>query len=171
MSEPKLISPLLDNFVMGDPISDRNGIRCCPAINKNTDERYIVKIISVPASSVQLDALLLTGAFASKEAAIAYYKDIADSVTAEAEVLQKLSQLEGFLPIEGFQVEPMEDGSGYDVYLLSAYRNTLRHLLRRNNMTLGSLFCLGSFPSHGISLCRLKAYKYLFVWHPRVSYW
>ena len=46
MSEAKLISPMLDNFLMGEPISDHNGVRCYPAIKEDTDERYIVKIIS-----------------------------------------------------------------------------------------------------------------------------
>ena len=43
MSEPKLISPLLDNFAMGGPISDHHGIQCCPAMENNTDDKYIVK--------------------------------------------------------------------------------------------------------------------------------
>ena len=60
MSEPKLISPLLDGFVIGSPMSSRNGVCCCPAMQENSDKKYIVKIISVPASQVQLDALLLT---------------------------------------------------------------------------------------------------------------
>ena len=42
MSEPKLISPMLDNFAMGDPISDRDGVRCCPAMENGSDEKYIV---------------------------------------------------------------------------------------------------------------------------------
>ena len=62
MSEPKLISPLLDNFLMGDPISEHNGIRCCPAMDQETEKKYIVKIISLPSSETQLNALLLTGA-------------------------------------------------------------------------------------------------------------
>ena len=45
MSEPKLISPMLDNFAMGDPISDHHGVRCCPAMKNDSDEKYIVKII------------------------------------------------------------------------------------------------------------------------------
>ena len=44
MSEPKLISPLLENFAMGDAISDRGGVRICPAINQNNKEKFIVKI-------------------------------------------------------------------------------------------------------------------------------
>ena len=47
MSEPKLISPMLDNFAMGGPISDHDGVRCCPAMRNDSSERYIVKIISV----------------------------------------------------------------------------------------------------------------------------
>ena len=62
MSEPRLISPMLDNFIMGGPISDHSGVRCCPAMENETDEKYIVKVISIPASPSQMDALLLTGA-------------------------------------------------------------------------------------------------------------
>ena len=69
MSEPKLISPMLDNFEIGGPLSDHDGVRCCPAMRKNSDEKYIVKIISVPASQTKLDALLLTGAYPDKDAA------------------------------------------------------------------------------------------------------
>ena len=74
MSELKLISPLLDNFNMGDPISEHDGVRCCPAMKKGTDERYIVKVISIPASRTKLDPLLLTGAYPSEEAALNYFK-------------------------------------------------------------------------------------------------
>lgn len=160
MSDPKLISPLLDNFVMGDPISEHNGVRCCPALKNDTDEKYIVKIISVPASSVQLDALLLSGAYSDRESAVAYYKGVADSILAEVEVLQKLAQLEGFLPIEGYQVVPMDDESGYDVYLLSAYRSTLRHQLRRNNMTHLQALNLGLDLCAALAAARRMGYMY-----------
>ena len=129
MAEPKLISPLLDNFDMGEPISQHDGVRCCPAMERNSDKKYIVKIVSIPASQVQLDALLLTGAFPTAEAAGVYFKELADGVADEAQVLKKLSDLEGFLPYEAWQIEPMVGETGYDVYLLSEYRRTLsRHL-------------------------------------------
>lgn len=63
MSEPKSISPLLDGFLMGSPMSSHDGIICCPAIQENTDQKYIVKIISIPATQAQMDALLLAGAY------------------------------------------------------------------------------------------------------------
>ena len=46
MSIPKLISPMLDNFDMGGPISDHDGVRCCPAMRKNSDDKYIRSLFS-----------------------------------------------------------------------------------------------------------------------------
>ena len=44
MSEEKSISPLLDGFTLGSPMSEHNGVRCCPAIKENSDKKFIVKI-------------------------------------------------------------------------------------------------------------------------------
>ena len=74
LSEPKIISPLLDGFVVGDLISSHDGVRCYPAMRENTDERYILKIISIPASSQKLEAMLLSGAYKDRGSALAYFK-------------------------------------------------------------------------------------------------
>ena len=37
MPEPKLITPLLDSIMVGDVISDHNGIRCYPAMHTVTN--------------------------------------------------------------------------------------------------------------------------------------
>ena len=161
MSDPKLISPLLDNFAMGDPITDHDGVRCCPAIKNETDEKFIVKIVSVPATAVQLDALLLSGAYSDKEAALAYYKTLAEDITNEAEVLNKLAQVEGFAQIDGFQIEAKDDGNGYDVYLLSRYQNTLRHLIRRNSVTHLHAVNLGLDLCAALSVSRRMGYMYV----------
>ena len=161
MSEPKLISPLLSDHMMGDPISSHNGICCCPAIKKDSDDKYIVKILSIPASQVQLDALLLTGAYSSKEAALAYFKELADSAVEEAEVLKKLSQIEGFCSYDGWQVEQMEDATGYDVYLLSEYRPTLEWYFKSNPMTHLAAVNLGLDLCAALSVCRRNGYLYV----------
>ncbi len=135
MSEPKLVSPLLDGFSMGDPFSSHHGVRCCPAMPDNSDRKYIVKIISIPASQVQLQALLLTGAYQSEAAARDYFLELAQSVVAEADILEKLSRQEGFLPFEDYQIVPMDKAVGYDVYLLSSYRRSLARHLRKTTMT------------------------------------
>lgn len=160
MSEPKLISPMLDNFAMGDPISEHNGVRCCPAMEMGSDDKYIVKIISVPASQVQLNALLLTGAYLDQEAALSYFKDLADGIIEETQVLQQLSQLEGFVPYKDSQIVPMEDGTGYDVYLLSSYRRTLEQHFRRYPMTHLGAINLGLDMCAALAVCRRLGYLY-----------
>ena len=147
MSEPKLISPLLDGFVMGDPISDHHGVRCCPAMHTETEQKYIVKIISIPASQRQLDALLLTGAYSSKEEALAYFAELSEGAISEAKLLQRLSQLEGFAGYTDWQLVPMEEGIGFELYLLSPYRATLERQFRQEPMThLGTV-------NLGLDLC------------------
>lgn len=158
MSEPKLISPMLDNFAMGDPISDHHGVRCCPAMKNDSDDRYIVKIISVPASQTQLEALLLTGAYPDAEAALGYFKSLTDEAVAEVDILQKLSELEGFLPYEDIQVVQMEDGTGFDIYLLSPYRRTLTKHFVRSPMTHLGAINLGLDLCAALAVCRRAGY-------------
>ncbi len=161
MSEPKLISPLLDEYIMGDPISDHHGVRCCPALKKETDEKYIVKILSIPASPVQAEALLLTGAYPTEEAVLAYFKELADSTAEEAALLQRLSMLEGFAGFDAWQIEPMEDGAGFDVYLIGAYRPTLERHLASNPMTHLNAVNLGLDMCAALSVARQSGYLYV----------
>lgn len=147
LSEPQLISPLLDGFVMGDAISYHHGIQCCPAMRLETSEKYIVKIISVPATQARLDALLLAGAFSDTESALDYFKELADGVVEEAALLQKLSRFEGYVSYEDWQLVPMEYGTGFDIYLLGAYRPTLDGQIDRSELThLGAV-------NLGLDLC------------------
>ncbi len=162
MSEPKLISPLLDGFVMGDPISSHNGVCCCPAMQTESENKYIVKVISVPASQTKLDALLLAGAFQNADAALSYFRDLADGIVEEAVLLQRLSRLEGFLPYENWQVVPMENGeTGFDIYLTSAYRSTLERFFRRDSMTHLSAVNLGLDLCAALAVCRRIGYLYV----------
>ena len=160
MSEPKLISPLLDDYIMGAPINDHHGVRCCPAIKKDTEDKYIVKILSIPASSVQLDALLLTGAYPTTEAALDYFRELADNAVKEAELLQSLSMFEGFVSFDAWQIEPMEDGTGFDIYFIGAYRSTLERYLDRNPMTHLSAINLGLDMCAALSAARQSGYLY-----------
>lgn len=155
MSEPKLISPLLDGFAIGAPMSSRSGVCCCPAIKENTDKKYIVKIISIPASQVQLDALLLTKAYKDPAEALEYFKSQADGILEEAAFLGQLSKLEGFLPYEDWQIAPMKKNElGYDVYLLSPYRRSLEKHMRRRAMTHLDAVNLGLDLCAALSVCR-----------------
>ena len=162
MSEPKRISPLLDGFELGNPMSDHDGVQCRPAIKENTDKKYILKIISVPASQVQMDALLLAGAYKDPADAMDYFKEVADGIAVEAETLQKLSKLEGFLPHEGWQIEPITKRRlGYEVYLISTYKRPLEKYVRRNPVTHLEAVNLGLDMCSALSVCRQAGYLYV----------
>ena len=162
MSECKPVSPLLDGFVVGNPMSTRNGVRCCPAMKENSTEKYIVKIISVPASQVQLDALLLTGAYKDPAEAMDYFKEVADGIVREAEFLNTVAKLEGFLPYEGWQIHPMEDGKlGYEVYLLSTYKRSLQRYMRKHPITHLEAVNLGLDLCTALAISRRAGHLYV----------
>lgn len=155
MSDPKLISPLLDGFAMGAPMSNHDGVQCCPAIRENSDKKYIVKIISVPATQVQMDALLLAGAYRDPADAMDYFKTVGEDVMKEAEFLQKLSRLEGFLSYENWQMEPITSKRlGYQVYLVGSYKRSLEKYVRRNPVTHLEAMNLGLDLCSALSVCR-----------------
>ena len=162
MSELKLVSPLLDGFNIADAISDHDGVRCCPAMRENSDEKYIVKVISVPASQRQLDALLLTGAYKNAEAATEYFKSLADDIVKEARLLQQLAKLEGFLAYDNWQIVPMEGANlGYQVYLISPYKRSLDKYLQRHQMTHLGAVNLGLDLCAALSICRRAGYMHV----------
>lgn len=161
MSEPRIISPLLDGFALGQSMSCHSGVNCYPAMRVDSDERYIVKTISIPASQTQLEALLITGAYPNAEAARAYYLDLARGIEQEAEILEKLSRQRGFLPFEGCQTVPMEKEVGYQVYLVSHYRRSLERYLKRSPLTHLSAVNMGIDLCAALSVAREAGYLYV----------
>ena len=151
MSEPRYISPMLDGFTLGQSISDHSGVSCYPAMRDDSEKRYIVKKISLPASQVQVDALLLTGVFRDAEAVRSYYEELAHGVQREIQTLNSLAEQRGFVPCDGSQIVAMEEGVGYEVFMLSRYRMTLERYMHRNPMTHLSALNLG------IDLCAAMA--------------
>ena len=161
MSDIKIISPLLENFDVGGSISEHNGVRCYPAMRKGSDEKYIIKTISIPASQTQLDALLLTGAYGRQEDALAYFKELAENTVSEFKLLQRLAQLDGFLPGEECQIAELDDRTGYCVYMLTPYSRTLAKHLQRHPATHLSAVNLGLDLCAALSACRQSGYLYV----------
>lgn len=161
MSELKRISPMLDNYDIGSSISEHDGVRCFPAMRKDSDDRYIVKAVSIPTSQTQLDALLLTGAFPDAASALNYFKELADQTVEEIEILHRLSQLEGFLPYESWQISAKDDAIGFDVCMLSPYKRTLRKHLQKQPMTHLGAVNLGLDMCAALAVCRRSGYLYV----------
>ncbi len=161
LSEPKRISPLLDDFDMGAPMSEHHGVQCCPAMRRDSDEKYIVKVISIPASQVQLDALLLTGAYADSAAALEYFRRLSGDTVKQAQALEKLSKLEGFLPYQSWQVVQKEGEVGFDVYLLGTYKRSLEKFFKRETMTQLGAVNLGLDLCAAMAVCRHTGLLYV----------
>ncbi len=161
MSEYKLISPLLDDFIMGDPISDHNGIQCCPAMKNDTGDKYIVKIISIPASPTQLEALTLTGIVKSDEEIAAYLLARKDEVVQEIELLQQLSGNEGYLPYAGYQVVPKENTAGFDIYILSSYHQSLERYSEHHSLSQKEGLTLGVDICTALTTSRAAGYQFI----------
>ena len=162
MSEPTLISPLLDGFTMGQPISEHDGVSCCPAIKEDTEKKYIVKIITIPATQTQMDALMLAGAYKDPADAMEYYRVVCEDVQTEAELLKQLSQQEGFLSYEGWQMTPItRKRLGYQVYLVGSYKRSLEKHLRRSPVTQLEAMNLGLDLCSALTACRQAGSLYV----------
>ncbi len=161
MSDPRLISPMLDGFALGGSMSCHSGVCCYPAMRNDSDERYIVKKISIPASQLQLDALLLTGAYPDETAAKGYFQELAKDIRDEVEILDRLSAQRGFLPYSKYQIVPMEDRVGYEVYLLSPYKLSLARQLKTTPLTHLSAVNMGIDLCAALSVCRASGYLYV----------
>ena len=161
MSETSNGSLTLDALTIGDPISQHHGVKCCPAIRETTDERYIVKILSIPASSVQLDALLLTGAYPTPAHALEYFRERAEEVLKEVEILKRLHAMEGFLPFTHAEVRKNEDNTGYQVYLISPYKRSLERQMQLEPLTHLGAVNLGLDLCAALAICRRAGYLYI----------
>ncbi len=143
MTSPNLDLPMLYGYALGDMLSCHDGIRCYRATRRDTEQEYILKVISIPASSSKLDALLLTGALADKKAARAYFKQLAKDLLQQAELLKELSRQEGFVSFLDCDMCPMEDGVGFYVCLLGTRKETLDSILHSDRLTHADILHMG----------------------------
>ena len=161
MFEPKLISPLLDSFVIGSAISEHDGVYCYPAMREDSDDKYILKVICVPASERQLDALLLSGAYPNAKAAQTYFESLANDIENEAQVLRHLAKLDSFLAYEDYQIVPDEDGVGFQIYLLGSYKRSLAKYFTSKPMTHLGAVNLGIDLCAAMTVCRQAGCLYI----------
>lgn len=161
MSEQLSIRSLGDGYTLGTPISSRLGVACYPAIDADA-RRFIVKTITVPASQTQMDALLLTGAFPDSAAALDYFREQAESISGEAELLQRLSKLEGFLAYNECTLStPGDNQLGYQVNLVSPFRRSLERYIRTSPVTHLEMVNLGLDLCAALACARRAGYLYV----------
>lgn len=160
MSELKLVSPLLDQMSVEEEIAGHNGCTCYALRHVQSGERFVVKRISVPASDLQVRALILSGAYPDDAAVHAYYGSVAEDIKNELDTGMRLAENGYFAGASSYQIEPKESGIGYDVYILYPRMVSLRAFLDHSAMTglravnLGIDLCdaLTAWPRCGLSV-------------------
>ncbi|MBQ1410677.1 MAG: protein kinase [Oscillospiraceae bacterium] len=125
------ISPLLDAMEIGECFAQHDGERCYWLRHPESGRAFVLKHLSIPAGEGQVEALLLTGAYANEEEAEAYYRKEAEALVQEAENRKRLLDCPYVLPFLGVQMEKKE-GVGYDVYAVLPKRNSLEAYLNEN---------------------------------------
>jgi serine/threonine protein kinase len=149
----------MDGLITGQCFTEHDGVHCYPAIRQETGEKYIIKVITIPANPSQTEAMLLAGAFQSREDAKPYFQTLAQEVVAETKTLNSLSLLEGFVGCEQVCCEETEEG--YQVYILSAYRECAQTVLNDPALTHAEALRLALDLCAALTACRRAGFMYI----------
>lgn len=160
MSDLKMISPLLDSMTVENETTGHNGRTCYTVRNVATNERFILKRMSVPESEKQVSALILSGAYPDEAAVNDYYSKVVEDIKAELSVGKKLAASGSFSGAINYQVEKKESGVGYDIYILYPLFVPLNDLLAKGAMTNLRAINLGLDICDAISACREAGYLF-----------
>lgn len=161
MSSPRKISPILDGYTLDEVVSRHGAAQCCRVTRQATGEAFITKVISIPSSTAQLDALVMAGAFAGPSDAISYFKEQARDVLNDAKILRYMATLGGFVDYDCVQVVPAAEGKGFEVYLLSPYRQNLQQILQCDQLSQLDVLNMGLDLCAALTVCRHAGYCYV----------
>ena len=160
MSEFKLISPLLDGMIVEKEFPEQNGRTNYTLRKKDSEERYTLNRISVPASDSQVRALILSGAYPSEEAVHEYYGKVVADISQELEKGKMLAASGCYSAPIGYQSVVKEEGIGYDVYILYPQYVPLSVLLSENAISNLRAINLGIDLCDAACACRDAGYLF-----------
>lgn len=160
MREIKLVSPLLDHMTVVDSLTPHGSTACYILKKDGSNTKYFLKHISLPESESSIRALILAGAVANEDGAQEYYGRIAEDYRSELDALIRLSDSPNIANILGYQIEPKEAQVGYDVFILSRFRETLAAYTASNAMTNLHAINLGIDICNALIACRQGGYLF-----------
>ena len=143
-----------------EEIAGHNGCTCYALRHVQSGERFVVKRISVPASDLQVRALILSGAYPDDAAVHAYYGSVAEDIKNELDTGMRLAENGYFAGASSYQIEPKESGIGYDVYILYPRMVSLRAFLDHSAMTGLRAVNLGIDLCDALTACRDAGYLF-----------
>ena len=160
MSELKLISPLLDGMIVEKEFPEQDGRTNYTLRKRNSEERFTLNRLSVPASDSQVRALILSGAYSSEEAVHEYYGKVVADISQELEKGKVLAASGCYSAPIGYQSVVKEEGIGYDVYILYPQYVPLSVLLSENAISNLRAVNLGIDLCEAACACRDAGYLF-----------
>lgn len=161
MSELTNIFSMLDRYVVSEPIYEHNGVSCYRATHKMTKNKQIVKIISVPATSAQATALMLTGICKDRADVNAYFKESTNRIIQEVNLLRSLSEQDSFLSCTEYQIANHPNGFGYAICILENDYTTLDTVLSRRTQSHLQVLNYGIDLCSALTTCRRSGYLFV----------
>ena len=158
MSDLKMISPLLDGLQVEKETAAHNGRKSYILRRESSEDRFVLKVLSIPAADSQVRAMILSGAYADEAAVHEYYGKVVDDVKAELNAGKKLATSGYFAGALDYQIETKESGVGYDVYILRPFHIPLDELLSHGAITNLRAINLGIDLCDSVSACREAGY-------------
>lgn len=155
MSQLKMVSPLLDHL-----IPEKDNGRICLLRSENGEEHFVLKRLSVPASDSQVRALILSGAYADEAAVQEYYGRVVADIRVELDKGKELAASGNFAGALDYQIEPKEEGVGFDVYILYPLYAPLSDYLAASAITNLRAVNLGIDLCDALSTCREAGYLF-----------
>ncbi len=129
MTQINLNTKLMTDMQLVEPLTSRSGVSVYTVRSERSGQLYVLKHISIPENQNQVEALILTGAAADRDAAQAYYEQVVTDYKEELEQLESLSASECLSCFRSYEIKPKEDEVGFDIYLLADHRITLENHL------------------------------------------
>ncbi len=160
MSDFNSISPLLDNLTEERILSSHPGSTCRLMRNSKTEESFVLKQLSVPASDCQIRALILSGAYPDEAAVHEYYTRVVKEIEHELTIGTQLAAASAYAAAIGMQSVPKDTGIGYDVYILYPLYVPLSDLLAESAITGLRAFNLGMDVCDALEACREAGYLF-----------
>lgn len=161
MSEFRMVSPLLDHMTVVRTETDSAGHEHIILKRENTEDRFVLKLLSVPESQSKAQALILSGAYADEKAVQDYYSRVVDEIRAELEQEKKLAEDGHFVALEGYQVEKKQNGEiGYDIYILCPLCVPLSSILADRTITNLRAINMGIDLCDALAACREDGYLF-----------
>ena len=151
----------LEHFTLGEAHHFGSGKCCYSAIDKESGDKYVAKVKTIPARKATTDALLLSGAFRDLDHLDAYFKDCARDLCRQAAILNALSHSDYFSHISVCQSVKRND-IGYDVWMLSPSRITLSSLFEKQTLpqevalNLGIALCNGAMQARQMGFMHIS---------------